>query len=253
MLAELLTINAYQLMLVFARVGGMLMLMPGIGELAIPARVRLSFALALSLIVMPVVGDSLPLAPAQPIELVMLYGGELLLGIAIGTLARMLISALHSAGTIIAFHSGMGTAYMFDPSAAQQGAIMGAFLTTMGVTLLFVTGLHHLLIGGVVDSYATLPPGAGFPLGDLAEAAVRVASASFKLGLELAMPAVIVAFLILVAMGLMSRLMPQVNVFFVALPIQVAAGLFVFAFTLGSMSLVFLNFYRDTLTALLSR
>ena len=247
MLAELLALNAFQLMLVFARVGAAVMLLPGIGELTIPARVRLAFALALSVIVLPVVGERLPGPPAQPAALVLLLGGEVLLGIAIGTMARILVSALQVAGTVIAYHSGMGTANLFDPSAGQQGAMIGAFLATLGVTLLFVTGLHQVLIAGVVDSYTSLPPGGGIPAGDLADAATRIVGLSFKLGLEIAMPTVIIAFLLLVAMGLMARLMPQVHIFFVALPVQVGAGLFVFALTLSTAMLVFLDRFSDAL------
>jgi flagellar biosynthesis protein FliR len=253
MLAELLALNAFHLMLVFARVGGAVMLLPGIGEMAIPARVRLSFALALSVIVMPVVASALPGPPAEPLVLVLLLGGELLLGIAVGSMARLLISAMQVAGSIIALHIGVATANMFDPNAGQQGAIVGAFLATLAVTILFVTGMHQMLIAGIVDSYGSMPPGGALPIGDLAETATRVVALSFKLGLELSMPAVIVALLLLMAMGLMARLMPQVQIFFVALPVQVVTGLFVLALTLATAMLVFLDRFQDTLGQMWAR
>jgi flagellar biosynthesis protein FliR len=253
MLGELLTLNTFQLMLVFARVGGAVMLLPGVGELAIPARVRLGFALALSVIVMPVVASGLPQAPKEPLVLLLLLGGEVLLGIAVGTMARIMISAVQVSGSIVAYHAGMSTATMFDPTAGQQGAMIGTFLATLAVTLLFVTGLHHMLIAGIVDSYTALPPGGELPIGDLTETVTRIVGLSFRLGLELAMPTVIVAVLLLTAMGLMSRLMPQVQIFFVALPVQVVVGLIIVAFTLSTVMLVFLNRFQDVLGDLWSR
>ncbi|MSO70465.1 MAG: flagellar biosynthetic protein FliR [Alphaproteobacteria bacterium] len=253
MLAELLALNTFHLMLVFARVGAAVMLLPGIGEMAIPARVRLGFALALSLIVMPVVAGGLPAPPAQPMVLMLLLGGEILLGIAVGTMARLLISTVQVTGTIVAYHVGMATANMFDPTAGQQGAMIGAFLATVAVTLLFVTGMHHMLIAGIVDSYTAMPPGAELPIGDLAETATRIVSLSFRLGLELAMPAVIVAMLLLMGMGLMARLLPQVQIFFVALPAQVMAGLFIMALTLSTSMLVFLDRFQGTLGEIWTR
>lgn len=253
MLTELLALNAFQLMLVFARVGAAVMLLPGVGEMTIPARVRLGFALALSLIVMPVVSGGLPAAPAEPIALMLLIGGEILLGIAVGTMARLMISTVQVTGTIVAYHIGMATANMFDPTAGQQSAMIGAFLATVAVTLLFVTGMHQMLIAGIVDSYASMPPGAELPIGDLAETAVRIISLAFRLGLELAMPAVIVAVILLMGMGLMARLMPQVQIFFVALPVQVSAGLFVMALTLSTAMLVFLDRFQGTLGEIWSR
>jgi len=250
MLGDFLTLNLFQLLLVFARVGTAVMLLPGVGEVTIAARVRLSFALALSVIVLPVVADRLPVAPDLPAALALLLGGEIFLGFAVGMMARILIAALQVAGTIIAYHSGMGTALLFDPTAGQQGAMIGAFLTTLGVTLLFVTGLHQVLIVGIVDSYAAMPPAVGPPVGELAEVATRFVAVSFEIGLKLAMPAVIVAFLLLMAMGLMARLMPQVHIFFVALPLQIGLGLLALALTLGAGMLVFLTDFEELLGAL---
>ena len=139
MLAELLSLNVYAFLLVFTRLGAALMMLPGFGEFSVSARVRLVFALALTIVILPLVIDRLPPLPEQTLTLFMLLGGEIFIGLAIGMMTRILVSALQVAGTIIAYHAGMGrpTATLFDPTQGQQGAMMGAFLSTLGVTLLF--------------------------------------------------------------------------------------------------------------------
>ncbi len=247
MLAELLSLNVYAFLLVFARLGAALMILPGFGELTISARVRLVFALALSVAILPLVVDQLPPMPEQPIALAVVLAGEILVGLAVGMMTRMLIAALQVAGTFIAYHSGVGSATLFDPTVGQQGAIMGAFLTTLGVTLLFITNLHHLMLTALVDSYFLFEPGAAFPVGDLADTPARLVAQAFRIGLSIAMPIVLVALIVYVSMGLIARLVPQIHIFFIALPLQIALGLTVLALTLSPGMMLFLSNFESTL------
>jgi len=159
---------------------------------------------------------------------------------------------LQVGGTIIAFNAGLASAQLFDPSAGQQGAITGAFLATLGITLLFVTNMHHVMLMALVDSYALFVPGAGFPVGDFSEMATRVVSDSFRLGLQIALPVLVVGVLIYLSMGLMARLMPQMQVFFIALPLQILVGFSVLAVTLGVIMMVFIDHFETVMGGFLS-
>jgi len=244
MLDGLLVSDIYLFMMIFARIGSAMIVLPGFGEVNVPVRVRLIIAMSVCFIVFPIVSVTLPLTPPSVAELVLLLVGEILIGIAIGTITRLLISMLQVAGTIIAFNAGLASAQMFDPSAGQSGAITGAFLATLGITLLFVTNMHHVMLMAMVDSYVLFVPGQGFPVGDFSEAATRVVSDSFRLGLQIALPILVVSMLVYVSMGLMARLMPQIQVFFVALPLQIMVGFSVLAITLGVIMIVFLDHFE---------
>ena len=247
MLERLLVTDVYLFLAVFARMGAAIMVLPGFGELTIPARVRLALALTLTFILFPLVVDLIPEMPSNPFGLAAFIGGEVLIGIVIGALARILVSSLQIAGTIIAFNSGLGSAQLFDPTAGQQGAITGAFLATVGVTLLFVTNLHHLMLFALVDSYQLFVPGGGFPVGDVSNLAAQFVSRSFQMGLQMAMPVVIVGVMIYISMGLMARLMPQIQVFFIALPLQILVAFTILSMTIGAIMLLFLDQFESTI------
>jgi flagellar biosynthetic protein FliR len=251
MLEQLLVTDVYMFLAVFARMGAALMVLPGFGELTIPPRVRLAFALTLSFVLFPLVVDLIPPMPSNAFGLAAFIGGEVLIGIVVGAIARILISSLQVAGTIIAFNSGLGSAQLFDPTVGQQGAITGAFLATIGVTLLFVTNLHHLMLFALLDSYELFAPGGGFPVGDFSSIAAQFVARSFRIGLQIAMPVVLVGVMIYIAMGLMARLMPQIQVFFIALPLQMLVAFTILALTIGAGMLLFLDQFENAIRAVL--
>jgi len=250
-LEQLLVGDVYLFLAVFARIGAAIMVLPGFGELTIPARVRLALALTLTFVLFPLVANMLPGMPADALSLAGVIIGEILIGVAIGLLARFVVSGLQVAGTIIAFNSGLGSAQLFDPTVGQQGAITGAFLATLGVTLLFVTNMHHLMLEALVDSYQLFRPGAALPVGDFSDTAAQLVARSFAMGLQIAMPVVLIGTMIYIAMGLMARLMPQIQVFFIALPLQMLVAFVILAITVGAGMLVFLEQFEATLRDLL--
>src|SRR3546814_340340 len=124
MLKELLPGEAFAYFLVFARVGSAMVVLPGIGEAYISPRFRLLLALVVTVVMVPVLAPHLPDLPAQPATLLLLVGGEILVGLFLGTIARVLISALVTAGTVISFLTGFANALLFNPMLADQGALL---------------------------------------------------------------------------------------------------------------------------------
>ena len=230
--------------LVFARTGSMVMLLPAIGEAGIPSRVRLALARAVSFAMTPVVAH---LYPQEMPQSVMAFGlmltQEITAGVLVGLMSRIIMSALSVAGTVIAMQTGLSYAQSIDPSMGEQAAIVGNLLSMLGAVLIFATDLHHLAIGAIQGSYTLIPPGASLPTGDMAELAVRLVSGSFGLGLQLAAPFIVFAFAVNAATGVLARMMPQLQVFFVAMPINVLVGFMLLSLLIGSMMTVFLNFY----------
>ena len=253
MLDQLLPNDVFSLLLVFARIGSAVMLLPGFGEVFVPARARLGIALALSLIVAPVVSQTLPVLPQNLVRLFLVLGGEVGIGLFIGAMARAMLSALHVAGVVIGFQTSLSNAQFFDPTNAQQGVLIAAFMNILGILLIFTADLHHLMLAGLVDSYSVFRPGDMIPLGDISDAAVRVVGRSFDLGLQIAAPFVVVGFVFYVGLGLLSRLMPQIQVFFIAVPLQLALGFLVMALTLSAGMLWFLDGFQTAINSLLRR
>jgi flagellar biosynthetic protein FliR len=206
--------------------------------------VRLALALAVSFAMTPVVAH---LYPQEMPQSVMAFGlmltQEITAGVLVGLMSRIIMSALSVAGAVIAMQTGLSYAQSIDPSMGEQAAIVGNLLSMLGAVLIFATDLHHLAIGAIQGSYTLIPPGASLPTGDMAELAVRLVSGSFGLGLQLAAPFIVFAFAVNAATGVLARMMPQLQVFFVAMPINVLVGFMLLSLLIGSMMTVFLNFY----------
>jgi flagellar biosynthetic protein FliR len=231
-------------MLVFARVGAMVMLLPNIGENGVPARVRLVLALAISFALAPTVMNQYPqTAPATSIALSFLIAKETTIGILVGTMARIITSALNVAGYLIATQTGLAYAQTLDPTQGEQGAVLGNFLSILGVLMLFLTNLHHLAIGAIVGSYRMMPPGEALPTADMAQLTISLVSGSFALGFQLAAPFLVFGFAVYAGLGILAKLMPQLQIFFVAVPINIVCGFLILLAMLGAMMTIFVNYY----------
>lgn len=227
MLEALLPSGIFAVLLVFVRVGAALMLLPGYGEPYVSPRIRLLMALMVALVVAPILAPDLPEMPASAVALTLLVLGEVLIGAFLGTLARLFLAALTTAGMVIAYMSTMANALTNDPSAAQQGSIAGSFLTVVALLTIFALDLHHLMLLAVVDSYGLFAPGLAPPAGDLADMVARVVAKTFLLSFQIAAPFVAVALIFFLGLGVLGRLMPQMQVFFVAMPLQITIGILV--------------------------
>ncbi|MFQ5774569.1 MAG: flagellar biosynthetic protein FliR [Kiloniellaceae bacterium] len=247
MLDELLAAGTFAVLLVFVRVGAAIMLLPGYGEPYVSPRMRLLLALMTSLVVTPVLGPNLPAMPQSAAALTLLILGEALIGAFLGTLARLFLAALTTAGMVIAYMSTMANALTNDPSAAQQGSISGSFLTAVALLTIFTLDLHHLMLLAVVDSYQLFAPGQVPPVGDFADMMSRVVAKTFLLSFQIAAPFVAVGLIFFLGLGLLGRLMPQMQVFFVAMPLQIAVGLMVLVAVLPAAIRWFTVAFEETL------
>ena len=232
---------AYVFMLIFARLGTMMMFMPALGEQNIPARIRLSMALALTFVMFPIVSDSYGPMPSSFAAILPVFVQEFAIGFGIGLAARLILSALQIAGTTIAFQFGLSYAQSFDPTAGTQGALLGAFLSVLGVALVFATDLHHLAIAGLYDSYILFKPGEPILAGDFAQVATNSVAAAFRIAVQISAPFIVFGFLFYLGLGILSRLMPQVQIFFVAMPANIAFGMILFAFLIVAIMTWYLN------------
>lgn len=250
MLDQIVAGEVFALLLVFVRVGSALMILPGTSEPYVYGRFRLLLALAFSFALAAPLAPSLPPPPDQPSLLVVLIGGEALVGVFLGIAARTVFAALHVAGSVIAFQSGLAAAAIFDPNEATQGTLPGNLLTTTGLVLLFVTDAHHALLQSIAGSYAGLPAGNPVPLGDMSELLIALIGAAFALAVQIAAPLILVSLLTYLVMGVLNRLMPAFQVLFVALPAQMLLTFAALMLTLAGGMLAFFDLLERSLGAL---
>ncbi|KQP58776.1 flagellar biosynthetic protein FliR [Methylobacterium sp. Leaf399] len=230
-------------LLVFARVGTLMMLMPGLGENMVSPRLRLAFALLVSLILFPMARPLLPTegGALAGTGLITLLIGELLIGLMLGLTVRMVLAALQTAGLIVSQQLGLSYAMTVDPTQGGQQAALGNFLQLLGITLILATDLHHVALDAVARSYTLLPP-VGVPgMGEAAQLALKAVARGFSLAVQIAAPFIAFGILFNFGLGILSRLMPQMQVFFVAVPASVLIGMLVLFGSLGVMMGVFLD------------
>ena len=245
---SLLPALAATFMLVFARIGAMVMLLPGLGESNIPVRIKLAIALLLTLIILPLhrTAYHIDMESLTPLLVSMLH--EIIIGIVLGATARVTLSALQVGGAVIAQQMGLGFVTSVDPTnQGQQGVLIGNFLTMLGITLLFATDSHYLVIAALNDSYNIFSPGDLTPSGDIAALATRAFSAAFKIGMQLSAPFLVFGLVFNVGLGVLARLMPQMQVYFVGVPLSILAGFLIFSLVLVAMMGTFLNYFNGVM------
>lgn len=245
-LASLLPAETWVYALAFARIGAMIATMPVFGETSVPVRARLILALALTIVLAPVSGIAMA-GPPPPGQLSVLLIGETLIGLAIGLATRFVMAGVHVAGNVIAAQLGLSMAMSSDPAQnGGQGAIVGNFLSLLALTLIVVTDLHHLLIGAMKHSYVLFPPGGAVSTADMAQWAVQLMAGMFALAMQMAAPFLVFALVLQFTAGIVSRMMPQVQIFFITVPISILGGFVLLMFSLSAMMMLFLKTFGET-------
>ena len=238
-------------LLTFGRIGTMVMLLPGLGDMTVPSRIRLAIALVLTAVLLPAhekayaVDLRTSLAPA-----ITMLIQEIMVGVILGMTARLAISCLQVAGTVVAQNLGLGFVTAIDPTQNQQGALLGNFLTIIGVALIFTTDLHYLVIAALNDSYNIFKPGELPLAGDVAQHITQVITTSFRIGIQLAAPFIVFGLVFHLGLGVLSRLMPQMQVFFIGLPLSIILGFLMLTLVIGAMMGTFVSYLEGVLAGL---
>lgn len=234
-------------LLIFCRVGAAMMVMPGIGDSYVSPRVRLLFSVGLSVVLTPLLMNTMPPLPGSALMLTLLIIAEVLIGAFIGMIARTIFSALHVAGTVIAYQSSLAVSSIFDPVTGTQTAVLSNFMTIVALTVMFALNLHHLLIASVVQSYELFVPGQYPLVEDMFKYHLKLLGDCFALGILLAAPHIAFSFVFYLMGGLMTRLMPNFQIFFVMMSPQVVIAFLLIFALLPTLVEVFTNFMEDQL------
>lgn len=214
---------------VFSRIGTCLMLMPGFSSPRIPVQARLFIALALSLALTPMLLPVLVpiLRDAAPATLFRLMASEAMIGAAIGMLGRVFFIALEAVAVAIAMSVGLSANLGVPLGEEEALPALSTLLVLGGTTLLFVTDQHLEIFRALAASYTALPVPDGFPLQFALVRLTDAAVMTFKLALRIGSPFLVFSVLTNVAVGLINRLVPNVQVFFLSTPFLLIGGLYI--------------------------
>lgn len=241
---------AFAFVLLLARLGGAAMLLPGMAESEVPMMARAGLALALTLLLLPLLAPALPREPQGAIALAVLLAGEILIGAWLGWLARLVAWAAGMAGQFIAFLLGLSSILLPDPSLGGQSSALERLFNLSAVLILLGTGLYALPLQALKGSYDLLPPGNPVPLAEGMPGIVGAMADSFALALRLAAPFVLLGTLYQFALGLLSRLVPRLQVYFIAMPGQILGGFLLLALLAAPMLAVWRDAAEQTLGSL---
>lgn len=245
MLENFTTPLIFSYLLVFCRVGATMMLLPGLSEGYLAPRARLYLALGLSITIIPLLLDKMPPFPESGLLFFILIAKEILIGVFLGVIIKILFSALHIAGMIIATQTGLASAMLFDPTQGEQGSSIGAFLLLTGIMLVFATNLHHVFIKAIIDSYILFTPTATLPVEGFVNLVTKTVAEGFSIAVRISAPAIVIGLIIYLGGGIIGRLMPQIQVFFIMTPIQIIVGFVMLLLALSSGLTWFMNYYAD--------
>jgi flagellar biosynthetic protein FliR len=222
-------------LLVSIRFAPVFVMTPVFATMQLPARMRVFLVLALAATVVTASGTRALGVPQQPGDLVVAALGELMLGalFAFGLFAGF--AAFLFGGRLLDMQMGLGVASLLDPATRSQAPLLGTLLNLLAVMLFFGVDGHHLIIRGMAYSLERFPPGAFGGKFDVA-AVVAMFGSMFTFGFALVAPIVVALFLIDVGMAIMSRTMPQLNVFNLAVSVKIFVGLIMLAWSVQYMA-----------------
>ncbi len=231
--------QVWQFVVVLIRTAVILAALPLLGGRAVPQRIKIGLAVAIAFILTPIVTFSLPEDWLQPTNLVMAIGAELLVGLVLGLAMRLILAAVELAGSVMGFQMGFALANALDPVSQVQTPVFGQLLSVLATLLYFQVDGHHLLLLALGSSFQIIPP-FGAQMGPpLLTDAASLMQRTYEIGLKIAIPVMATTFLIHATLGMLGRLVPQMNIMLTSFPITIAMGLIVLGLGLPFIALIF--------------
>lgn len=244
--------EVFAFLFIFARLGGAFMVLPGFAEIYVNSRARLMLAVMFSIALVPMLKPYLPEIPASPALLLVLLLAETLVGVFFGMLSRFMIISLHIAGSVISYQSSLAIATLFDAGVGGQTTTISNFLGLSALVFIFAMDLHHVMIIGLVESYQMFIPGEFPVIGDMANTLAQLVTDVFRIGIQIATPHMVFAMLFYLGSGVLARLMPNMQVFFVIMPLHITVSFFILLAGLPTILLTLHEFMNERLTGFLA-
>ncbi|MEN6619940.1 MAG: flagellar biosynthetic protein FliR [Smithella sp.] len=241
--------------LILLRVGAIVVTIPVISEASVPARFKAALTILITLIIFPLVVSKIPqTANFQVLILMYRMAGEVMIGLIIGYAARLVLAGIQMAGDIIGFQMGLSIANIIDPMSSEQVSIITELQYLIALLIFLAVDAHHIFFAAIIHSYTILKPLEFHFSGPLMQAILNYSKEMFVIAIKLAVPLIAVMLFTNVGLGIVARTVPQINIFIVGMPLQIAIGLIFLGLTppmfIKLTQGYFLNFESKIITLL---
>lgn len=227
-------------LLIFVRISGIFIMAPIFGSRNITGRIKACLALLITYIIFPLVFNDTAVIPDHFLPYLFLVAGELLVGLILGFVSSLIFSAIQMAGQLLDMQIGFGIINMIDPLSGQQAPLIGNFKYILALFTFLATNGHHVLLSALFASFKLIPVSGVVVNGAIAEFIVDMIGSMFVLALKISLPIIVSLLLTDMALGILARTMPQMNIFVVGVPGKIIIGIFVL-----SMALPFYIFFLE--------
>ena len=217
-----------------ARIAAVFAAIPVFSGAQIPPQLRIGVAVMFALLTYPIVRDFIPSGSYSVLQLGLVIGAEVILGLLVGFLAQLVFMAAEFAGAVVGYQMGFAAANIFDPSTQQQVSLLSQFQGILAILLFLALDVHHLFLEALVASFERLPPGSLNLAGGAIPMLVDIFSQSFVLSIRIMAPIMVLLMLISLTLGIMSRIFPQLNVLLLSFPLKIGVALMVMGMILGT-------------------
>jgi flagellar biosynthetic protein FliR len=219
------TEQAEAFFLIFIRVTAVMITIPVLGDASVPMRVKAGLSLMMAMILFPVMQTYVSNSSFDIFSLVLRMIGEVLIGMAIGFGSRLIFAGIQLAGQLIGFQMGLSIANVIDPANNTQVSVISQFQYLVALLIFLLMDGHHIFIYAIADSIRVLPPLNFHFSGPLLEVLINMMGKMFIVAIKVGAPIVAILFFLSIGMGLVARTVPQINIFVVGFPLQIAVGL----------------------------
>ena len=228
----------------FFRILALIAVSPFFGARGVPVATKIGFAFVLTVLVAPLLAP-MPAVPPASAQGLFVLGQQLLIGFALGLAIRVVFTAVEMAGHIVGLQMGLGFATFFDPQNSAQIPVMGQFLGLIAILLFLAINGHLLVISALVESFRALPVDLHPLAGEGWKTLALWGGEIFRAGLLIALPALAVLMMTNLALAILTRAAPQLNIFVVGFPLTLAIGFIVIALSLRYFLPVFSGMIED--------
>ena len=228
--------------LFFGRVSAFIFLLPVLGNRTVPMQAKVGLSIFLSLFLMSMNSGSVTPLPSDLFPFILLVVKEVIVGLALGFTTKFLFAGVQLAGETVGRQMGFGLARVMDPGFQDQTSVISEFQVIVVFLIYLTINGHHFLLQGLVESYEKLPVTAPLAAAiGVGEHVMRMASGMFMAGVKIGAPVIVALLLTNVALGLIARTVPQMNIFIVGLPLRILVGVLALSVTIS----LFMNIFRQ--------
>jgi flagellar biosynthetic protein FliR len=244
----------YGVMLIFLRVAGILFSAPVLDSDTIPVTFKVGLALAVSVLMLPVVGATLSVADLSLMAFIIGVASEIAIGVTIGLSVKLLFTGIQLAGQVAGHQMGFAIANVVDPATSIQIPVLAQFYNLTAMLVFLAINAHHMFFSALVDSYSVIPPLTINLSSQVVGMMMQLAADMFIVAIKVGAPLIAVMLLVSVGLGLIARTVPQIHVFIVGMPMKIIVGLIfmvIVAPYLTAFLIELFSTYRTTLFTLI--